>query len=204
MSTHQAKLPWLRFWCPLGSTLLSDGDDAGFLYDPADELGRHVNPCLRTLPELLSEAGPLVLCGEPGLGKSTELEAVRATIKAEHAADGGGTCWLRFQGIVDFADFRKRSIEIGAWQQWRQGQGRFTLVVDGVDEGLLRVANFVSALHDLLEDEPTERLRLILACRTREWPVEAGSELLSLWPGDADTRVYELCPLRRADVRNFS
>ena len=43
-------------------------------------------------------------------------------------------------------------------------------------------------------------MRLILACRTAEWPVEAGRTLISLWPNAKKDALYELCPLRRKDA----
>ncbi len=200
MAKVKFKLPWRRFWCPLGSKIFCEGDDIGFLIDPTDEFGRYANFGLHSLAEMLLETGALTLCGEPGIGKSTELEAMRTVIEADHASNGGGLCWLNFQEIADFTDFRRRTVESIAWQQWRQGQGRFTLVVDGVDEGMLRVTNFVNLLSGLLGDEPKDRLRLILACRTREWPIASGEALLGMWPGNPAECVYELCPLRRADV----
>ncbi len=200
MSASKTILPWRRFWCPLGSKINGEGDETGFLADPEDDYGSYFNPSLRSLAEMLPEVGALTLCGEPGIGKTTELDRVRAIVEADHASNGGAVCWLNFQEIAGFADFRRCTVESDTWKQWKQGQSRFTLVVDGVDEGQLRVAGFVNLLRGLLKNEPIERLRVLLACRTKEWPVAGGRELLGLWPGEAEARVYELCPLRRADV----
>lgn len=162
----------------------------------------YANPTVAQLAGLLPQTGPIVLCGEPGIGKSTELANIRASIEAAGAASGEIYCWLIFREVADLVDFRRRTVESGPWQQWRAGAMRLTLVVDGVDEGLLRVPNFLNDLTGLLKDEPLDRLRLVLACRTAEWPLEAGRTLLSLWPDGRAEPLYELCPLRRKDAED--
>ncbi len=72
---------YTRFWCPVETVLRLDGD--GFIYDPEAEYGHAANPSLRSLVDW-KEAPCLVLLGEPGMGKSTELvaeyERVLATV----------------------------------------------------------------------------------------------------------------------------
>jgi len=66
----------------------------------------------------------------------------------------------------------------------------------------MRIPLFVEALTGELRRRPVERLRLILACRTAEWPTTAQEPLLSLWKlPHEECRVFELCPLRHADAR---
>ena len=190
-------IPWKRFWCPLGGIINSGDDGLGFLSDPEGVLGKLANPNVSPLLKLLPDTGPIVLCGEPGIGKSTELQGVRALLQK---VDEDYCVWLPFREIADSADFRHRTVGSPTWQQWRSGGARLTLVVDGVDEGLLRVPNFLNDLTTLLRDEPIRRLRLLLACRTAEWPVETGRSLIGLWSSHKFEPVYELCPLRRADV----
>jgi len=193
-------LPWRRFWVPLGGAIHCGDNGAGFLTDPGEFYGKHINPNISSLIDLLPETGAIVLCGEPGMGKSTELTSVRAGLEAEAVADGGTCFWLIFRDIADLTDFRRLTVENATWQVWRNGSFRLTLVVDGVDEGLLRVPNFLNDLVALLRDEPLDRFRLILACRTAEWPIDTGRRLLDLWPSKQQELLYELCPLRRKDV----
>lgn len=190
-------VPWHRFWCPLGGVIHCSGDGGGFLTDPEDDFGRHANPQISRLSALLPETGPLVLCGEPGIGKSTELAGMRAMLEANR---DGPVIWIIFRDIADAADFRRQTLDSAVWQEWRAGTARLTLVVDGVDEGLLRVPNFVNDLTALLKGEPITRLRLVLACRTAEWPLDAGRRLLALWSDEKVKAFYELCPLRRVDA----
>jgi hypothetical protein len=188
-------VPWHRFWVPLGAVIHCGDSENGFLTDPEDEYGKHANPNLARLVNILPETGALVLCGEPGIGKSTELASIRASVE-EHE----GCCWIIFREIADSAQFKWQTVEAAAWQAWRAGTERLTLVVDGVDEGLLRIPNFLNDLTALLRNEPLDRLRLILACRTAEWPVETGRALLALWTSKTRECIYELCPLRRKDA----
>ena len=195
----QKSIPWTRFWCPLGGVIHCGDDNGGFLTDPEDKYGSIANPTVRRLSQLLPEAGPLVLCGEPGIGKSTELENVRAVLEGERDARGEVLRWIVFRDVADVTEFRRLTVDSPQWQAWRTGTARMTLVVDGLDEGLLRVPNFVNDLTALLKDEPVSRLRLVLACRTAEWPLEMGRRLLALWPERETEPFYELCPLRRKD-----
>ena len=196
----QKSIPWTRFWCPLGGVIHCGDDNSGFLTDPEDKYGSIANPTVRRLSQLLPEVGPLVLCGEPGIGKSTELENVRAILEGERDARGEELRWIVFRDVADVAEFRRLTVDSSQWQAWRTGTTSMTLVVDGLDEGLLRVPNFVNDLTALLKDEPVSRLRLVLACRTAEWPLEMGRRLLALWPEQESEPFYELCPLRRKDA----
>lgn len=66
---------WKRFWCPRsGHINLADG---GYLCNPDEEWGRAYNPDLVSL-EAIAEIPCLVLLGEPGIGKSQELENLKA------------------------------------------------------------------------------------------------------------------------------
>lgn len=78
---------------------------------------------------------------------------------------------------------------------------KLTLVVDGIDEGLIRVPNFIPYLTAELRDLPLQRLQVILVCRTAEWSLAAGNQLLGLWNESDDNAVFELCPLRHQDAR---
>ena len=188
-------LPWRRYWVRFGEAI-DCGEERGFLTDPEDRYGRHANPNVARLDSLLPRVGPTVLCGEPGIGKSTELEGVRAVL----APEGEFLRWIVFRDVADVTDFRRRTVDHTLWKEWRVGSGRMNLVVDGVDEGLLRVPNFINDLRGMLADEPVDRLRLVLGCRTAEWPIEMGRRLFDLWPDHASQPICELCPLRRQDA----
>jgi hypothetical protein len=188
-------IPWKRFWVPLGGSISCGNDGQGFLDDPESEFGKRLNPTVYELTTLL-ERSPLVLCGEPGLGKTTALNDIRG-----HIADGEALLWIEFRAIPDTSTFIRRTIGTDTWKQWETSGARLTLIIDGVDEGLIKIPDFLNFLRAELGQFDLDRLRVILACRTAEWPTLAGNELISLWPNEKRERVYELCPLRLADAR---
>ncbi len=94
----QSLIQWRRFWCVLGAQINASD---GFLTNPEGEFGRHFNPGLSTLDKLFLETVPLVLCGEPGIGKSTELENLRTTIQAKPTEFTDHLIWLVFRDVSD-------------------------------------------------------------------------------------------------------
>jgi hypothetical protein len=83
---------------------------------------------------------------------------------------------------------------------WRDGDERLLLFLDSLDEALLSVEVIASRLPSLLAGYPVDRLTLRIACRTAEWPDFLGNALQEIWAGEA-YGVYEIVPLRKADVR---
>ena len=64
------KLPWIRFWSPRETR--THGASSEFFEDPQGTSGKHLHPQAATLDEITPETGLLVLCGEPGLGKTPQ------------------------------------------------------------------------------------------------------------------------------------
>lgn len=190
------ELNWVRYWCPYPGTIHC-GTSGAFLTDPEEKFFGCKNGHLKKTNVLLPILGPLVLCGEPGLGKSTELQG----IIAKCAKEEGTLLNIDFRETADFASFARTVFDSPQWVNWVAGEGRFTLIVDGVDEGLMRIPLFVESLTRELRQVPVNRLRLILACRTAEWPTTAQAPLFELWKiPENESRIFELCPLRREDA----
>jgi len=190
------ELSWVRYWCPYPGTIHC-GASSAFLTDPNERFFGSENGHLKKTAALLPTLGPLLLCGEPGLGKSTELQSITVQCKKE----GGVMLTVDFREIAEFTDFAKIVFESPQWTSWVAGESLLTLVVDGVDEGIMRIPSFVESLSRELRQTPTKRLRLLLACRTAEWPTTAQAPLFGLWNiPEKEPRIFELCPLRREDV----
>ncbi len=200
MASTSTLFPWKRFWVPLHGKIHLE-QRGGFLSDPEDVFSKYLNPDVRSTEQAVP-AGPglTVLCGEPAMGKTTALESYLAGA----GIPAGQLIKLAFRAIPNDRVFERQTIDSPAWAAWRAGTGEMTLVVDGVDEGLQKINGFVDYLAGLLQPEPVTRLRVILACRSAEWPAAEGAELASLWPARAAeaprSLVWELCPLRRDDV----
>src|SRR5438132_9081472 len=191
--------PWKRFWVPLNASISCGVLGEGFLDDPESEWSPN-HAIAKTLDTLLESSPCLVLSGEPGLGKTVSLEQAYPTI--DHAGGGDdGTIWIRFRDVPDGPAFTRRVFESSRWEAWLQSDQMLTLVLDGLDEGLIKIKDFVSFLTSELQSIPRDRLKLVTACRTADWPVAAGDKLLRLWDTDLSKSFWELCPLRRVDAQ---
>ena len=181
-------LPWPRFWSPRKSR--AHGTSGEFFEDPQGVFGKHLHPQAATLPEITPETGLLVLCGEPGLGKTTELDLLRESLPASFG-ENERLIDLEARTFESFPDLQGHLDSHPDWQAWLSNQGRLTILFDGLDEGLIRMPTLVARLRSFLETKPTERLRLVLSCRSFEWPEAQGERLASLWTKRSSVFVME-------------
>lgn len=188
-------LPWRRFWCPREG---SYADDDGFLRNPDSEYARFYTSDAVAY-EALAAKQCLVLLGEPGMGKSSELRRMAA--EARQLETGGATTLYRdLREYESMADIQARIFESREAAAWRDGDERLLLFLDSLDEALLSVEVIASRLPSLLSEYPADRLTLRIACRTAEWPDFLGNALHKIWEREA-YGVYEIVPLRKIDVR---
>lgn len=199
MATTSPIIPWKRFWCPMGQAINCGESGRDFLSDPEHDFGRILNPSVMGLEQLLDKPC-LVLCGEPGMGKSKAIELARQEIISRSGADPN-PLWINFRDIPTEQVFHRKTFHTLKWKSWLESDAKLTLVVDGIDEGLMRVPNFIPYLTAELRELPLKRLQLILVCRTAEWSLAAGNQLLGLWEVSDANGVFELCPLRHQDAR---
>jgi hypothetical protein len=197
-------IPWKRWWTPLGGPIHLE-QAGGFLRDPAGEFGQLYPLNVFPLDDLL-QRHCVVLRGEPGMGKTAELDELEKRLATMPNAPQ--LLRVNFRSCLDGTDFHKKVFESPHWATWLQGRESLRLVVDGVDEGLWLAPNFLEWFIDrLMRGVPLDRLSVILACRTLEWPQPLGRQLAALWsepkqedeqkPGGFD---FELCPLTRSAV----
>lgn len=194
---HKQLIPWKRFWCRFGGRPIHIGDQ-GFLTDPESEYTRFYSPELYTLDQLAAESC-LILCGDPGIGKTTVIQQHKDVLKSS-LGERGHFMLIDFRDVPSDSAFSRWTFDSIEWQRWRASTDKLLLVVDGVDEGLVKIPGFVSYLAASLRNEPIDRLKLILACRSAEWPVNEGPQLISLFGDFEKAPIYELCPLRQCDA----
>lgn len=176
-----------RYWCPPTGRIALDA--GGFLADPIEPFG--LVQTLSTYDEI-DEHRCLVLLGEPGIGKTTELErAVAEAGDRAHRVDLGA--------VADPEGLRRQVGEAPAVTAWREGDGELVMFLDAFDEAREERGALVRVLIEELGQLPRERLRVRIACRTADWPSTL-TDRLGLLFFDDEPRLYELQPLRRADV----
>jgi predicted NACHT family NTPase len=189
---------WTRFCYPQGGQIQLDSK--GYLLDPSPTIGSLLNPQLITL-EKINDAQCLILLGEPGIGKTTELNRFinhckQNASRSKEAIIVGNLRDYPTEYALEQFIFRDSDFE-----SWIRGDYRLTLFLDSLDEGLLTIGHLANFLGMRLEKLPVERLQLCIACRALEWPPSLGERLMSLW-GKEKTRFLELAPLRRIDVHD--
>ncbi len=188
---------WKRFWCP--RTSQANLGDQGYLYDPESEYGHLLNPELVGL-EVIADVPCLILLGEPGIGKSREMENLLKytieTIQPPHR-----TLELNLRSCNSLAT---DLIQDQDFIDWSSGEHRLYLFLDSLDEGLLTVRNLATQLVDEFSKNrygnKLDRLYIRIACRTAIFPKILETGLEKLWK--ESLAIYELAPLRRIDVEN--
>jgi hypothetical protein len=192
-ATQPTTYAWVRFWIPLGGSL--DLSDAGFLSDPNDSRspGRPV-----TLAALESRRS-LALLGEPGIGKSTTLKEEADRVEALSKDGILQSSYVDLRSFSSEALLVQRVFENEKMMRWKSDESHLVLHLDSLDEALLRIDSIANLIASELQNLPTERLSIRIACRTAVWPAETlGSALKDIFGEQAGA--FELAPLRRADI----
>jgi len=196
-------LNWKRFWCPReGSYRLTE---RGYLVDYDNAPSYLADPNIVTL-ENLFDARCLVLLGEPGIGKSTEIDKHSKFIREK--TESTGDEFLKF----DLKDYQTDQrlfdaiFEHPTFKKWQKGENRLYLFLDSFDEALLNINVLSTALPAELKHLPVEKLYFRIASRIADWPISLENELKSIWDKQEEQNVliYELLPLRKQDIEEFA
>lgn len=196
MSDALSDFAWTRFWVPRDGQLLLDDD--GFLIDPEGKLGRFRNPEALSVETVLNRRCA-VLLGEPGIGKSTELERVNR--QGTSAPAVAQVLELNLRDYSSDSLLVQDLFDSPKLRAWETGSHELVLSLDSLDECMLRVETVANLLSSRLVRYPVDRLWLRIACRTAIWAELHLLEkaLAGLWPQE-QFGVFELLPLRRKDV----
>ena len=200
------KFPWQRYWLPRGIRAQRDSSGDGFFFEPAQTYSGQVNgEAIKTAA--LGIHRLLILHGEPAVGKT---HAATQLAEASPVEPNAQKILVTCRSIDPSEGLRETLCRRAEWQQWQDGQGELLLVIDGIDEGIIALTNFVPALIDMirgLQLAARRRLHLVLTCRTADWtPYESREkELLELLELDGSPRArpfaFELCPLTESDAK---
>jgi hypothetical protein len=172
--------------------------DGGYLVDPESEYGKYLNPDLVPFDKI-ADRPCLVLLGEPGIGKSRAINDIRRAID-EHIQRGAArSTWFDLSEYGNEDRLIRELFQSSEIVEWISSKYDMHLFLDSLDECRLSIKKTSAILSKELSKLPLDRLRLRIRCRTAEWPRGLQQELIGLWT-EAGVSVYELCPLRRADV----
>jgi len=189
------RFPWIRFWLPRASAERWQG--RGFLPDPEDPFGVSLAPDAVQL-DRCAERPCLILLGEPGLGKSDEVN--RASAAGRKAANVGDE--HRFFDLKLCSDpyLLDRQIFKASWfEAWRGGANTLWLWLDALDECQLQVRFAAQLIGEQLALCPIERLRFRITCRSGDWSPSLEETMRAKW-GEEGVGVLNLAPLRAGDV----
>lgn len=167
------RFPWVRRWAVHRGRTVVD-------VQPAEDHGAPL--------AAWSDRQCLVLLGEGGLGKSTELEVERDRVRA----DGGLADLCDLAVTTDRADLRNALPVVGPGT-------RTTVLIDAFDEVFDDVNDITEILINYLEGLDRESIMLRIASRPVVWSSRLEDALNRLWP-DAVT-VLGLQPISAADIR---
>lgn len=121
---------WKRFWLPRSNVaiLLSD---RGYFPDPDSEYARWQNPEATTF-ELIDHYPCLVLLGEPGIGKSTVMEAAcqYQNDKIKESRENVEILNLDLRSYGDANRLIQDLFESEIFRTWRSGSGVLAIFLD--------------------------------------------------------------------------
>lgn len=185
---------WTRYWYASDTTINLHN---GLLAYPT-----LANEHVVTL-EQLTDVSCIFLLAEPGMGKSSALEQEYERL-SELCKSTNDTV-LRFD-LRNYSSedrlirdiFQNPSIK-----EWENGTHNLYMLLDSLDEGIIKISTIVSILADELYKYKTiaDRLFVRIACRTFDFQPSLEESLKQIWKQE-DVRKYQLAPLQLLDIIN--
>lgn len=181
---------WKRYWHKFGD---SPHIFSGFLY--VSEYSKDVFNL-----DSVSDTPCLILLGEPGMGKSKEIERIYETQIVDENTDKVYSN-LSSYGYGDTERLIREIFQSDKINQWKANNTNLYLYLDSLDEALLGIDTLALLLADEIEKLPKERLFLRIACRTAEWSNLSALEnkLKGIWKEDK-CKILQIALLQSKDV----
>lgn len=114
----------------------------------------------KTLSDLLFENDKIVLLGNPGIGKTTELDLLYE--KLNESKDKS----LNFPFYINIKNFRKTSKfeDLIPNENWKEHPS-ITFILDGLDE-IAEIQDFISEIEIFLNKNKDTNIKVVVSCRT--------------------------------------
>jgi hypothetical protein len=178
-----------------------DLDADGFLAEPTS-IAAAVAASNLIRPEEASTQGALVLLGEPGAGKTTTFEQLAGSGPDTPAPEPGqpGTLWVKGSELSDLSAFNSIIGEhlkaLPAPPAAASSQAELVVVLDQLDESPY-IHHLPDTMRRALVGKDTRSLRMLIACRTADYPARLTSVLRN---AERACTIADLAPLTRDDA----
>ena len=133
----------------------------------------------------------LAVLGEPGIGKSWALR--------ELTAGDDKVIHIGLDNVADVRELQDRFAAVDAAVAGGATPERLTLILDSIDECPIPTKSLIHHLEATLQRHRAPRV--VLDCRTADWPEALGARLRTLLPS---LEVVELLPLGRTDIATLA
>ena len=188
---------WIRFWAPRDAQI--NYEDGGFLIDPVKNYFLEtLNPELITLEDVTNKHC-VVLLGEPGSGKTTELNQFIVKTKETGSAVNASFLEINLNNFSTDALFVEEVFKSETFISWQSNNTNLYLFMDSLDEGMLTISKISNTISNHLHKLDHNRLYIRLACRTLDWPKSLEETFDAFWE-ENDVSVIEIAPLRKKDI----
>ncbi|MDP8285516.1 MAG: hypothetical protein RAP03_02515, partial [Candidatus Electryonea clarkiae] len=187
------RFDWKRFWHSreISPFLTSEG----YLHDPETDVLYTMGKAYKQLEEL--ENFPcLVLLGEPGTGKTDNIKDYYGGKSEENII------YHEFNAFSSEIGFKEEVFDDPKFLEWEYSSKPLTLILDGLDDGLIVQPNIANYLALQIKKYQTNlpNLSMIISCRTSVWPQLLEKNLIDLY-SEQNVKVYKLAMLRHEDVK---
>ncbi len=184
-----------RYWAPRGQSIQID--EHGYTVFAGGKWREYYNAHIKQTPELHETSDVIILLGEPGSGKSFELNLLRNIAQAKASRQVLSLDLGKYPDAV-LLDTALRRLLQGCMSTGIPS----VLFLDALDESRVNIKCAETILEDVFRDVSPGALQLVITCRTPAWPSSFEEFLQAHWDGSraSPLSVFEIAPHSRQQV----
>lgn len=184
-----------RLWAPRGQPIQTD--EHGYTVFMGGKWRAYHNAHVKQTTEVQEVSDVVVLLGEPGSGKSFELEQLKSRAQASASRQVLSLDLGKYPdaGLLDAV--LRRLLKACISEAIPS-----VLFLDALDESRVNIKCAETVLEDVLREVPPEALQLVVTCRTPAWPDSLEEFLRERWKDykESAVSVFEIAPYSRGQV----